>query len=288
MGHSLFVVDVFTNQKYTGNQLAVVFHDGQLSPESMQKIARETNYSETTFVQEPRLADGSWAVRIFTPNEELPFAGHPTLGTAWVLREFADPSRPSHVVLQLKCGATPVRFDAATATGWLTAPNPEFGERLDAASYAPVAGLDPADLHPALPAVAITIGPTFAFLPLRNVEALSRACFRLERFESLVDVNPPRALFLFAGDSASGFRARMLATPMGITEDPATGSANAALAAYLLRYDRPTDGQLNVRVEQGVEMGRPSVLLLAATRCANSARIEVGGQVVLTMRGEIV
>lgn len=129
MSHPLFIVDVFAEEKYAGNQLAVVVHDGDLAGDVMQRIARETNYSETTFVQRPQRADGAWDVRIFTPMAELPFAGHPTLGTAWVLRHLVDAGRPSSVVLQLAVGPTPVRFtpDGKGDIGWLTAPYPVFG-----------------------------------------------------------------------------------------------------------------------------------------------------------------
>lgn len=293
MSYPLFVVDVFAEEKYAGNQLAVIVHDGDLTSAVMQRVARETNFSETTFVGQPQRADGAWDVRIFTPMAELPFAGHPTLGTAWVLRHLVDARRPHDIVLQLPIGPTPVRFDDEGDDGlaWLTAPLPTFGRHFETAPLADLLGLTPADIDLSSPIVEVSIGPSFTFVPIASLEALARARFRTDRHEVLQDLGYPPCLFLFCRattPAGNDLRARLFATPLGIVEDPATGSANACLAAYLLRYVEPERSALAVRVEQGVEMGRPSLLHLAAERRGDHTRIEVGGHVVLSLRGELV
>lgn len=292
MGNPFFIVDVFAQAKYAGNQLAVVVHDGELGTDVMQRIARETNFSETTFVQRPQRPDGAWDVRIFTPAAELSFAGHPTLGTAWVLRHCIDPARPDLVVLQLPVGPTPVRFAGADsgAVGWLTAPLPAFGRRFDPAPLAELLGLGADDLDPNLPIAEVTLGSTFAFVPLANRAALARARFRSDRHEAMQHLDLPPCVFAFcrSEDDDVDLRARMFATPLGIVEDPATGSANACLAAYLLRHVDRDRASIAVTVAQGVEMGRPSLLRLAAGRRGDQAVIEVGGRVELTVRGELV
>lgn len=292
MSYPLYIVDVFAESKYAGNQLAVVVHDGDLTGDLMQRIARETNFSETTFVQRSQRADGAWSVRIFTPAEELPFAGHPTLGTAWVLRHCIDPTRPNEIRLDLPVGLTPVRFaaDERGELGWLMAPAPRFGRTFPAAPVAEILGLSVDDLDPELPVVEMSVGPSFVFVPLVDVGALACARFRGERYEAASELGVPPSQFLFcrSADGESEYRARMFATPMGIVEDPATGSANACLAAYLLRYVQPEAPYLGARVAQGIEMGRPSLLHLAARPQGETSHIEVGGRVVLTVRGELV
>jgi len=293
MSHPLFIVDVFAEEKYAGNQLAVILHDGELATEAMQRIARETNFSETTFVRRARRADGAWDVRIFTPVAEVPFAGHPTLGTAWVLRHCVASERPAAVNLQLAVGPTPVRFvdDDRGDLGWFAAPYPAFGRVFAPEPFADLLGLAPGDIAAEFPVVEVALGVSFTFVPIATVAALSRARFRSDRYETLQHMDFPACLFLFCRDVDGvdhDMRARMFATPFGIMEDPATGSANAFLAAYLLRYEERKRPALALSVAQGVEMGRPSLLRLAAERHGDEARIEVGGRVLLSVRGELV
>jgi len=293
MSHALFIVDVFAEEKYAGNQLAVVLHDGELADATMQRIARETNFSETTFVRRLQRADGAWDVRIFTPVAEVPFAGHPTLGTAWVLRHCVAPERPPVVTLQLAVGPTPVRFvdDERGDLGWLTAPYPDFGRVFALDPFADLLGLAPADIATEFPVIEVSRGISFTFVPIATVAALGRARFRSDRYETLQHMNFPACLFLFCRDVDgvdNELRARMFATPFGIVEDPATGSANAFLAAYLLRYVERDAQAIARSVAQGIEMGRPSLLRLAAERRGDEARVEVGGRVFLSVRGELV
>ena len=293
MSHRLFVVDVFAEEKYAGNQLAVVIHAGDLNPEEMQKIARETNFSETTFVLHDAAIDGGWDVRIFTPLEELPFAGHPTLGTAWIIRHYLAPGRPSPLYLRLGIGKIPVSFvdDEHGELVLLKTGAPEFGRTFSADTVAAVVGLEAADIATESPIEEVTLGVPFTFVPVASLEAMRRARFRSERWEAAQGNGFPGCFFLFCRETYSPdnqINARMFATPFGIGEDPATGSANACLGAYLLRHALLGQGPVAVRVEQGMEIRRPSLLRVKASEDSGAIVVEVGGRVVETIRGELL
>ncbi|MDZ7668218.1 MAG: PhzF family phenazine biosynthesis protein [Gammaproteobacteria bacterium] len=267
----LSIVDVFAQTRYQGNQLAVVEDAAGLDDTTMQAIAREMNFSETTFVTS-RNSDGA-AVRIFTPGEELPFAGHPTLGTAWVLC-----SGQGSIVLQLAAGDVPVRF--ADGIGWLTPPPATAGDALDAAAAAALLGLTPDDLDPELDPQIVQCGPTFAIIGVAGLDALRRV--RVERAAQL-DLGIPGFPFAVCrgGYSADAdYAARMtFFDGTGMREDPATGSANAAFASYL--RDRGRRGA--AIVEQGFEIGRPSRIYLEA-----GDTLAVGGRVQAVAEGRLI
>src|SRR5215475_2366865 len=173
MRHGFHIVDVFAERRYAGNPLAVVRDAADLDTASMQRIAREFGFSETTFVlSDARDADGAGVrVRIFTPTFEIPFAGHPTLGTAFVVREHLANGRPDAVALALEVGRVPVGFEPAPGGGelaWLTAPPISPGAKLDPAEIAAIVGLAPADLDSAFPVQQVDAGPVFAIVPLRR------------------------------------------------------------------------------------------------------------------------
>lgn len=291
MRHPFSIVDVFAEEKWAGNQLAVVHDAADLSVEAMQRIARETNFSETTFMTGER--DGGFEVRIFTPTSEIPFAGHPTLGTAWVLRHELLAEPRDCVRLHLGIGEVPVRFEQESdaEVAWMSPGAPELGRVLEGAPLADVLDVDAGQLHPDLPAREVRIGIPFTLVPLRGLAAVRRARFLTERYESLEQRDVPPMFFVFcpeAEDPHNQLHARMFAPSAGVPEDPATGSANACLAAYLLEQRGPGGGPLLARVEQGVEMGRPSLLRLRARRDRGQVRVEVGGRVFLSARGELV
>ncbi|ULQ46635.1 PhzF family phenazine biosynthesis protein [Flagellatimonas centrodinii] len=272
----LTLIDVFAEQRYAGNQLAVVQDAAGLADDEMQAIAREMNFSETTFV----LAEspGEATVRIFTPTQELPFAGHPTLGTAWVLTEGRGT-----ISLQLPMGPVPVRFDAATGIGWLQPPAPQLGTIFDVHQAAALLGLSTGDLHPQLPPQLLQLGPAFLFVPLRGPAALQQARLDADRHDTLLAAGVPAfGVFLFSETDAGAdtdYRARMFFRTPEVREDPATGSANAALAGYLRHHlGRP----ISVTVEQGTEIQRPSRIYVRA-----DAEIAVGGRVQCVMRGKL-
>jgi trans-2,3-dihydro-3-hydroxyanthranilate isomerase len=280
VSHRFHIVDVFAESKYAGNTLAVVRDAADLDTTTMQAIAREFGFSETTFlVSDPHDATGAGVrTRIFTPTYELPFAGHPTLGTAWVVREHLLPARADALTLALGVGPVPVAFEGELA--WLTAPPVKLGETIPAEAIAPAIGLSPADLDPALPVQRANAGPSFIIVPVRRREALARARLDVSRIPEL-----STGIYCFAREAespANQVRARMFFESAGPREDPATGSATACLGAYLLAH-RVYGAELALRIEQGVEMRRPSLLHLSA----HAHGIRVGGRVIESARGEL-
>jgi trans-2,3-dihydro-3-hydroxyanthranilate isomerase len=271
------IVDVFAESEYAGNQLAVVTDAVALDEHTMQAIAREMNFSETTFVVS-RTASSA-RVRIFTPGGELPFAGHPTLGTAWVLGRARN-----DFTLELGIGPVTVTFDGDDAPCWMTPPNARFGPVLDRGRAAAVVSLAEASLHPSWPATFVDLGPRFLFVPLRTLADVRAARLDVPVRAAMLDAElPADAIFCFAPEGYSSdadFSARLFFEANGIREDPATGSANAGLAGYL-RARCPTP--LRVVVEQGFEIHRPSRIYLDV----RDDTFRVGGKVRLVAEGHL-
>lgn len=297
MKHKFHTLDIFTDKPLAGNQLAV-FPDAETLPDdSLQAIAREFNLSETVFVYPPADPVNTARVRIFTPTTELPFAGHPTIGTAVLLaalRRVKRRGEKARVVLEEGVGAVPVEvgFSGSVPT-WAqltVAQLPEGGPPPpSAAELAAAISLDPAQLDPGIQPAAFSCGVPFLFVPLRSRSALAAANPDLGAWRaSLGDYWAPD-LFLFTHDAelpGSDFRARMFAPVLGVPEDPATGSAVAALAGYLAANERLADGRHSWRIEQGFEMGRPSILELESdVRDGIVYTVRVGGNAVIVSEG---
>lgn len=292
--------DVFTDVRFTGNPLAVV-PDARAIPEHrLLDVAREFNYSETTFVYPARQRGHTRQVRIFTPAGEVPFAGHPTLGTAHVLAsigEIALTADRTHVVFEEGVGAVPVVVHAEHGTPVFVqlsvAKLPEVGPPPpDRAGLARVLSLDPTDLleEPWQPQ-AFSCGLPFLFVPLRDRAALARAQVALAEWERVLRTTWAPEIFVFAREHerpGADVHARMFAPGLSVPEDPATGSAAAALAGYLAARDPLRDGTRHWTVTQGVEMGRPSLLQVEADVTAGTvSAVRVGGASVLVSDGLI-
>jgi trans-2,3-dihydro-3-hydroxyanthranilate isomerase len=288
-----WIVDVFAEEKYAGNQLAVIAGASDLSPTVMQKIARETNFSETTFIISEPEAD-SVRVRIFTPAAELPFAGHPTLGTAWVIRKQLARGQRDWLTLDLPVG--PVRVDLiAEPDGrdlvWMQPPPPKLGPVHPASAVAPLVGLSPDEIDARFPVQTASVGIAFTMIPLRALASVRHARFNAAAAEQLSAPAWPMQFFLFAPetyDPQHHFNARMFASDYGVQEDPATGSANTCLGSYLAQHRYLGDVPIDVCVEQGYEVGRPSLLRVRASRGPTGVDVRVGGHVVMVARGELV
>lgn len=292
-----FIVDVFTDSPLAGNPLAVVFDTFGLSTERMQAIACEFNLSETTFVQRrdaaTEAAEGV-RVRIFTTQEELPFAGHPTLGTASVLKLQA-PDTLTHDTLRLalNVGPIPVRFEARSGSGLfgaMTQRDPEFGSELDPAVVAPLLGLSLGDLDPSLRPQVVSTGNGFAIVVLRSLHALARLRVDQEAATPWLRDHGGRWFYILAPDSAlsqegtNGYRARM---QFYGGEDPATGSAAGCAISYLVARGA-VSSEKRIHVRQGVEMGRPSDLFLSARReDARVTDVSVAGSTVPVATGRL-
>lgn len=288
------VVDVFAERKYAGNQLAVFLDAGNIPTETMQKLARETNFSETTFVTSREERDGGFDVRIFTPASELPFAGHPTLGTAWVIqRELLD-GHGDRVALNLRIGQIPVTFEheePGEPVLWMRQKPPQFGRRAPYAAAAEMIGLGVEDLDERFPVEMVSTGMPTLIVPLRSLEALKRS--RLERapYRRLMAEIEGGTVLLFcqeAREPGNHLACRVYAELFGVEEDPATGSSCGSLAGYLVQHRVRGGDAIDLRVEQGYEIGRPSLLRQRAREVGGEIEIDIGGRVFPTMKGELV
>lgn len=285
------LVDVFTNTRFGGNQLAV-FTDGTgLSTEVMQRIARELNLSETTFVLPPQDPTCDCQVRIFTPARELPMAGHPTVGTAYVLARRAESAVQSGQVryrFEEGVGPIPVTVNMNAGTPdmiFMQQPAPKFGPVVeDRAGVAAILSLDERDLAPDLPIEVVSTGVPFLYVPLKDMEVIQRASPRLDLWEQVTNGIGVPEVFVFTLDTlrqGSTVHSRMFVPQFGIMEDPATGAASGPLGCYLVKYGLVTDNPAVIVSEQGFEMGRPSFIHIEIERTGDAyTRVLVGGQCV--------
>jgi trans-2,3-dihydro-3-hydroxyanthranilate isomerase len=283
-------VDVFTDRAFGGNPLAVFANGRGLETETMQAIAKEFNLSETTFVLPPDDPRHDWRVRIFTPGSELPMAGHPTVGTSFVLaREHLIPrgEAESSIVLEEGVGPVPVRveFEGGEPTfAEMTQPLPRFGPRLDdARAAAEMLSLKAEDVDTSLPLEVVSCGVPFLYVPLKTLDAARRARPRAELIERAARDGVPPQVFLFTREvehAGSTVHSRMFAPALGVAEDPATGGASGPLGCYLVRHGVvPCDTAAEIVSEQGIEMGRPSFIRIRIERDGEEiTAVRVGGQ----------
>lgn len=301
MGRRYAVLDVFTNKSLAGNPLAVVLDAEGLSDERMQAIAKEFNLSETVFVFPPENPGHTANIRIFTPTLELPFAGHPTVGTAilMAMERFGDVSgeQDAVVVLKEKIGAVRcavvLRENAAAFAEFDVPKLPEpAGPTRDKELIAAALSLDPVDISFENHAPCrFQVGAPFNFIPVRDLDALARAKPDLAVWHDAFGNGTHTDAYVYCRETRaheSAFHARMFAPDMGITEDPATGSAAAAFAGAIHFFDDLPGGTHHIRIEQGFEMGRPSLIDLEID-IENGAMhaIRIGGQATLVARGEL-
>jgi trans-2,3-dihydro-3-hydroxyanthranilate isomerase len=288
-------VDVFTSVPLEGNQLAVFADGSSLSDAEMQAIARETNLSETTFIF-PRDAaterERGVRVRIFTTSEELPFAGHPTLGTAMVLRNDAQRGKGSadEIALDLNVGRIPVRFSTRDGLpfGLMTQRDPEFKSKHSREDVARAAGLSLNDIADDLPIQTVSTGNAFAIVPLKSLAVLQNLAPTWANMKAYLDKSDAK-FFYFVSREALNPEARLQSRMIFYNgEDPATGSAAGPCAAWAVQYGVvPADEQ--VLMEQGVEMKRRSRIFFSAARNANKiVNVRVGGHVAEVARGEFI
>jgi trans-2,3-dihydro-3-hydroxyanthranilate isomerase len=287
---SFVQLDVFTTKPLEGNQLAV-FSDGRgLSDEEMQKLARETNLSETTFIlpREPSVErlEGR-KVRIFTVNEELPFAGHPTLGTAWFLRQHLS---EDEIVLDLKVGKIPVRFEQRDGLwfGEMRQAEPQFGRAHSHSEVAQALGVSVSELDERLPIQTVSTGMAFTIVPFRSLAALQTLKVAWHQFAPYLSTSGAGGFFYFicpeTVDPKATLHARMI---FYNGEDPATGSAAGCCAAWAVKHGVLAPEQQGL-IEQGVETRRPSWIYIRAAKSGDSVtNVRVGGNVVQVIDGKV-
>jgi trans-2,3-dihydro-3-hydroxyanthranilate isomerase len=281
-----YTCDVFTDKRFGGNQLAV-FPDARNIPEDkLQAIAREFNFSETTFVYPPSNATNTKRVRIFTPGDEMPFAGHPTVGTAITLGMIGDialTGTETKIIFEEMVGPIPVTIHSVggkpTFAQFTAAKLPEFSE------HVPTPYTLAKMLTISIPIQFVSVGYPFLFVAVKNRETLKRIRVDTRVMEEL----ELKEVYIFTTDAEHSdfhFRARMFAPLLGITEDPATGSAAAAFAGYLAAKDPLQTGTLKWNIEQGFEMGRPSLLFIEADKNnGTTTTVRVGGNAVMMTEG---
>ncbi len=309
MSRSFLQYDVFTREPLTGNQLAVFVDARGLAADRMQALAREMNFSESTFILPSETAGTDIRMRIFTPATEMPMAGHPTIGSAFALAHtgLIQPDLP-RFVFGLDVGPTPVDLEwegERLRFAWMTQLDPTFGPELlgaalpgsslDARAAAAAAiGLGAPDLTPELPVQQVSCGVPYLIVPLRSREAVDQAtsdASALRRLAVSFGIDLP--IFLFAMSppgSPDTVYSRMFAPAIGVTEDPATGSASGPLGCYLVRHRLVSgDAALRIISVQGMAMGRPSRIHVSiASRSDEIVEVKVGGQAVLVGRGELL
>lgn len=286
-----YVVDVFSDRALAGNPLAVVMNTAELTSAQMQSIAIEFQLSETTFVERRstgvEVAEGV-RVRIFTTQEELDFAGHPTLGTATILKLFAPECvHDNTVTLAENVGPIPVRFpEGRSSFAEMTQRSPEFGAELESNEVARLCGVAPGDLDPAAPPQIVSTGTAFGIVLLRPHEALSRLRVRQDEAYPWLRSRGARWFYVMAPDpeSPGAFLARM---QFNGGEDPATGSAAGCAVSYLVNRKIAPSAQ-QFRIRQGVEMGRPSEIFVSARRLDTGVdEVRVAGSTVLVASGRL-
>jgi trans-2,3-dihydro-3-hydroxyanthranilate isomerase len=284
--------DVFTSRPLEGNQLAVFLDAEGLSAAEMQAIARETNLSETTFICRRDVTterERGIRVRIFTVAEELPFAGHPTLGTSSTIRRlFPEFHGARQIVLDLNVGQVPVVFtedaESPYAFGEMTQPDPVFGLMHEAARVAPLLGLSAEDVAEGWPLQTVSTGMPYCIVPLRTVEALGRMRLQFPASEEYRTQSDVKFFYAIARESEGVWRARM---QFYNGEDPATGSAAGCAISYLVRHGIVAPKQ-RVHLRQGIEMHRPSDLYLSADSVDGKIeKVRVGGRTVPVAKGHL-
>lgn len=292
--HRIHTVDVFAEKSLAGNQLAVVLDAADISGEDMQRIAREMNFSETTFVLPPDNPAHAARVRIFTPASELPFAGHPTVGTAWILAtEGLVPGGSLDFVLEE--GVGPVKVRGVKGPGglafWMTHPVLTYGavERRRAQAAESI-GLAESDLVPEVPVQVASTGNRFLFFALRDGVAVDEAILDRELLGEVLTGTHSLGAFIFAAVGGSRLYSRVLS--LDIPEDPATGSGSGPLGAFAVKYGLvPRAPRVTLLSEQGTKMGRQSIIHIELTYSGsdeNPSQIEVGGAVRPVITGTLL
>jgi len=281
-------IDVFTDVAYVGNQLAVFPNSSGLSTQQMQMLTKEINYSETTFVLEADQSEADFRVRIFTPSRELPFAGHPTLGTAYSIMEIFDIWAEKKDILKLltRVGIIPVQKEDGVL--WMTQNEPEFfKQHTDKKTIAALFDLGIEEISDDVPVEEVSTGNRILIVPIKTLDAMQRAqgnVTNMKRFFGK-DLIGPYLFCLETMDSRAKVHTRFFAPHLGILEDPATGSAAGPLVGYLLKH-RIFGNEFEVVNEQGVEMGRRSSVMMRGNFQSGKYSIQIGGKCAYVGRGE--
>ncbi len=285
---------MFARARFQGNQLAVFPESKGLTDEEMQALAQEMHFSETTFILEgDTLAQrrvSPYPVRIFTPAREVVFAGHPVLGTAYVIWDRFLNRSGKLVKLDLAVGTVPVEVVNQGERFIMTQPTPEFGRTVKPERIGPVLGMEPDELDGRYPAQEVSTGLWFLIVPVKHLKAVQSIKVNLAAYYRLIDKLQAKAVLVFCPetvDPEGGFHVRVFCDYYDVPEDPATGSANGCLCAWLVKHRYLGTGRIAVRSEQGLEINRPSQLYLEGDESSGRITVKVGGEVVPVGQGVI-
>ncbi|WP_121612821.1 PhzF family phenazine biosynthesis protein [Mesobacillus foraminis] len=284
-----YILDVFSQGKYSGNQLAVFRDAEEITDQQMQQIAREVNFSETTFILSDRNQNSRYDVRIFTPQEEVPFAGHPVLGTAYVIQREIIQNPQDELMVKLKAGEVPVSFDYQEEVIWMKQGIPVFGQTINADKMSEVLNLDRKDFNMDYPVQEVSTGLPVIIVPLKSLEAVKNVRINKENYYKLIEHTEAKGIIVFSPETyhpENDVNVRDFADYYGIPEDPATGSSNGCLGSYLVKYRFFGKSQIHIRVEQGYEINRNSLLFVKAKEHGEKIDVRVGGRVEKLAQGE--
>lgn len=290
--HPIHTVDVFSEGRYSGNQLAVILDAGDLGGEVMQQIALEMNYSETTFVVGNEPSAEGYRVRIFTPQAELEFAGHPTIGTAYIIREYLAEGSPDTITLDLDIGPIPVSVDIIDDEEifWMDQVAPEFGYIIDPGDAAEIINVDQSQIDTEFICQIVSTGLPTLIIPLESLDAVRDVEINQTEYQKFVDQTATKVVLVFSTETVNpdnDLHVRLFGPALGVPEDPATGSGNGCLAGYLSRYQFFGTSSIEAKVEQGYEINRPSLIHIEA-QSNDRIDISVGGCIEPVIRGELL
>ena len=281
-----YIVDVFAENKFEGNQLAVCIPDREINQNEMLKIAREINFSETTFVMSGVRENGGYDVKIFMPDSEIPFGGHPTLGTAYVIGRLLETGQTDKIYLNLKVGQIPVMFDQQNA--WMLQNQPEFGSIIDNETIEKILQIHRDDIDPQFPPQVVSTGLPSVIIYLKTMDAVNRCKINHLEYSKLLNEFGNVNLHVFTKETVNpenDLHARVFMFSAGFLEDPATGSSTGNLAGYLLEHNLFNNYEINLKVEQGYSIDRPSLLKIKASKLDGNFSIQVGGRVFAIAEG---
>ncbi|MEH6942204.1 PhzF family phenazine biosynthesis protein [Bacillus sp. JJ722] len=280
-----YILDVFAETKYAGNQLAVFTDCDSLSTTQMQKIAREINFSETSFIFNKQESP-AYPARIFTPNSEIPFAGHPTLGTAYIIQQELEDNLIDSITLDLQVGTIPVVFKQNEA--WMSQNPPTFGQCFEPNVLAEVLNISEEDIDTNYPIQEVSTGFPAIIIPIKSLQSVQKCRINQEKYAAFIE-NVKANILVFTPETVhkeNNLHVRVFCDYFGFPEDPATGSGSGNLASYLLEHNYLDSQYINLSIEQGYEMNRPSKLLIKASKNLEQFSIEVGGNIQLVAKGE--
>ncbi len=286
-----YFTGVFGHGRYSGNQLATFVNAGSLGEREMQQIAREINFSETTFILSDIKRNNGYDIRIFTPLTEVEFAGHPVLGTAFIIQKYMLDKPVDEIILNLKVGQIPVRIspvkDGETLF-WMKQIEPRFYTTFNPRALIPVLGIHKNDFDLRYPIEEISTGLPHVIVPLNSLDALKRIRINREKYDEFIRTTQAKIILAFSPESYSPdqqIAVRVFPLSLGISEDAATGSGNGCLAAFMLKHRYFSSDAIDIVAGQGYEIGRQSLLHLRAKRENDVYQIEVGGRVIPIAEG---